>query len=87
MKDKIKYMKMNKGEFVQSYTMRISHLRDQLQRVGETVLDKGLVIVSLRGIPSICETFITSIIKNNTLSSFNDIVGNLTQEESRMISR
>lgn len=50
LKDKLKYMKMNKGEFVQSCIMRISRLKDQLQRVGEIVADKELVIVTLRGI-------------------------------------
>ena len=33
-KYQLKDTKMNKGDFLQSYIMRISHLRDQLQRVG-----------------------------------------------------
>lgn len=41
LKGQLKDMKMNKGEFVQSYIMRISHLRDQLQRVEETLVDKN----------------------------------------------
>ena len=49
--------------------------------------DMELVIVTLRGLHPIWETFITTISNNNVLSSFDEIVGNLTQEESRMISR
>ena len=30
LKYQLKYMNMNKGYFVQSYIMRISHLKDQL---------------------------------------------------------
>jgi len=41
LKDQLKDMKMNKRESVQSYIMRISRLRDQLQRVGETMFDKN----------------------------------------------
>jgi len=42
------------------------------------------VIVTLRGLPHIWETFIT-ISNNNIFSSFDEIVGKLTQEESKMI--
>lgn len=58
-----------------------------MQRVGENVPKRKLVIVTLRGLPSIWETFNTAIRNNNTLSSFYEIVGNITQEESSMISR
>ena len=85
--DQLKDTKMNKGEFVQSYIMRISRLRNQLQRIGETTPNKELVIVTLRGLPPIWETFITTISKNNSFLSFDELVGKLTQEESRMISR
>lgn len=46
-----------------------------------------LVILTLIGSPPIWETFITTIINNNILSSFDEIVAKITQEESRMISR
>jgi len=58
-----------------------------LQRVGESVPNRELVSVTLRGLHPIWETFITTIRKNNILLSFDEIVGNLTQEELRMISR
>ena len=67
--------------------MRISHLRDQLQRVGEIVSDRELVIVTLRSLPPIWETFFTTISNNNSFLSFDEIVGKLAQEQSRMVSR
>eukprot|EP00253_Pinus_taeda_P002451 PITA_02451 len=87
LKDQLKDTKMNKGEVVQSYIMRISFLRDQLQRVGESVLDRELVIVTLRGLPPLWETFITTISNKNVLPSFDEMVGEITQEESWMVSR
>ena len=49
--------------------------------------DKELVIVTLRDFPSIRETFITNIRKNNVVPSLDDLIGKLTHEESRMASR
>lgn len=86
LKYQLKDMKMNKGESVQSYIMRISHLKDQLQRVGETIPSKELVLVTLIGLPPIMETFITAIHNNNNFISFDELDGKFTQEESRMIS-
>ena len=71
-------MNMSKWEFVKSYIMRISRLRDQLQRVGENVSDRELIVVTLRGLPPIWETFITTINNNNVFMSFDEIVRKLT---------
>ena len=87
LKDKLKDMNMNKGEFVYSYITKIPRLRDQLQRIVETTPDRKLVIVTLIGLPSILETFITTISNNNSFPSFDELVGKLTQQELRMISR
>lgn len=87
LKDQLKDMKMNKGESVQSFITRICRLSDQLQRVGDTVPNRELVVVTLRGLPPIWETFNTTISNNNVFRSFDELVGKLTQEESRMISR
>ena len=81
LKDQLNEAKMNKGEVFQSYIMSISCLRYQLQRVGENVPDIELVVMTLKGLPPLWETFITIISNNNVLSSFDEIFGNITQEE------
>ena len=43
--------------------------------------------MTLRGLPPVWETFITTIRNNKSFLSFVELVGNITQEESRMISR
>jgi len=87
LKYQVKDTKMNKGDSMQSYIMRIFQPRDQLQRVGEFFLDRELVFVSITGLPPIWETFIFAIRNNDVLPSFDEIFGKLTQEESRMISK
>lgn len=55
-------MKMIKGETVPTYIMMILRLKDPLQRVGEILPDRDLVVVTLRGLPPVLETFITTIV-------------------------
>lgn len=53
LKNKLKELKMNRGKSVQSYVMRVSQLRDQLQTAGEPISDRELVMVTLQGLPPI----------------------------------
>lgn len=41
LKNQLKEMNMNKGEFMQSYIMRVSILSDQLEFVGKKMLGAG----------------------------------------------
>ena len=75
LKYQLKDTKMNKGEYVQFYIMSISFLRDQLQRFGEFVPDRELVIVTLKGLPLISETFIITINNNNVLHHLMKLAG------------
>lgn len=86
-KNQIKDIKMKKGDTVQSYFMRLSQLQDQLFSAGESMSDRELVLVAVQGLPPIWETFITTISTNDKFSSFDELVGKCTQEETRMISR
>ena len=44
-------------------------------------------MVTLQGLPPIWETFITTISNNNILTTFDELVGRCTQEETMMIAR
>lgn len=72
---------------MQSYIMRVSQLRDQFQTIGETISDKYFVMITLQGIPPIWETFITTIRKKNGLPKFDELIGQCTQEETKMTSQ
>lgn len=53
LKNQLKEIKINKGETIQSYVMRISQLKDQLLSVGEDTSDREPMLISLGGIPRI----------------------------------
>lgn len=87
LKNQFKDIKMKKGETVQSYFMRISQLKDQLFSSREITSDREIVLIALGGLAPIWDTFITTIRKNDMFPSFDELMGNCTQEETKMISR
>lgn len=87
LKNQLKEMNMNKGKYVKSYIMRVSRLRNQFQSIGEKIFGIELVVVTLQGIPPILEKFITTLINNNFLPSFDELIGKFTQEEAMLIAR
>lgn len=50
------------------------------------MLDREIVVVTLIGLPPIWDIFITTIRNNNVLLTFDEIVGNITQEYLGMIA-
>lgn len=67
--------------------VRISHLKDKFHRAGENIPHKELIIMTLRGFPSIWKTFITTSNNNNVLLKNDEITGKLTEGESILIAR
>ena len=51
LKQDLLYIKMNNGESITSYFLRISELNDQLAIVGSQVDEKELTMISLRRFP------------------------------------
>ena len=87
LKNQLKDIKMNRGETIQAYFMRISKIKDQLSIVGEIVSNKKLVLITLRGLSPTWETFITTINNNDKCPTFNDILRKCIKEKARIISR
>ena len=61
LKNQFKECKTHKGETMQSFFTRITQIKDQLQTAQEIVPDRELVMISLSGLPSSWDMFITSI--------------------------
>jgi hypothetical protein len=61
LKHKIKYVKMEKGEYVEFFCSRIAQIRDQLLVTGVTVDDDDLVQAIFYRIPSSRETFLSRV--------------------------
>lgn len=85
LKNQLKDVKINKGESIQAYFMRILKIKDQLSISGEVVSNEELVLIMLGGLPS-WETFSTTISNNGKFLTFNELLGKCNQEEAKMIS-
>lgn len=80
-------VKMAKGEFVMSFFMKVSELRDQLSAIGDQVIDKDLVILALNGLPHSWEPFNQSISRRYKLPKFDRLRADCIKEESRLTAR
>ena len=49
LKNKLKGIKMDKGESIQSYFMRITQIRKDLLSIGEVIADRDLTLIALGG--------------------------------------
>ena len=70
LKQDLLYVKMNNGETIMSYFLRISELKDQLATIGNEVDDKKLSIIALKGLPLSWETFIRGLSSRPKLLKF-----------------
>ena len=50
LKNKLKNIKMDKGESIQSYFMRIIEIKNDLLAIGEAIIDQELILISLGGL-------------------------------------
>ena len=58
LKNKLKDIKMDKGESIQSYFMRIIEIKNDLLSIGEVIADRELTLIALGGLPSAWYVFI-----------------------------
>jgi hypothetical protein len=49
LRNQLRNMKMDNSEYVTSYLMRVSQIRDQLAAIGDVISDKELVTTTLNG--------------------------------------
>ena len=61
LKQDLLYIKMNNGESITSYFLRISELKDQLTAIENQIDDKEINMITLRGLPLSWETFIRGL--------------------------
>ena len=61
LKNKLKFLKMEKGESVASFCSKIAQIHDQLLVTGVTVEDDDLVQAIFDGLPSLWDTFLASV--------------------------
>ena len=50
LKNKLKDIKMDRGEFIKSYFMRITKIKNDLLSIGEVVVDTERTLIALGGL-------------------------------------
>ena len=69
MREKLKCVKMAKGEGVTSYLTRISHVRDELAVVGEVIPGPELVQTTLNGVAKPWAVFVEATVARENFRS------------------
>ena len=70
LKNKLKNIKMGKGESIQSYFMRLTEIKNDLLAIGEVIAHRELTLISLGGLLRPWYVFNTIIINNNIILDF-----------------
>ena len=85
LKNQLKNIKKGKDESIQSYFMRLIEIRNNLLAIGEAISDREMVLIPLGGLPRDWHVFNTTILNNNVIPDFDEILTRCTQEETRMM--
>lgn len=78
LKNKLKDIKMDRGESIQSYFMRITEIKNDLLFIGEVVSDRELTVIALGGLTRAWDVFNTTILNNDTVPSFHELLARCT---------
>eukprot|EP00253_Pinus_taeda_P032546 PITA_32546 len=84
LRNKLKEIKQGKDESMQVYFLRITETKNDLLSIGEVVLDKEMIITTLRGLPSEWYLFRITLLNNNVIPGFEELMARCIQEETRM---
>ena len=86
-KNQLCTLKMEKDESVNSFFMKISHLKDQLLSIGVSVDDDELVQTVFNGLTSTWEAYLVAVNGREVEPSFERLWHDCLQEESPIQTR
>ena len=87
LKDKLRNIKMEKGDSIPKYLTEFTQCRDELGSVGVTVDDEELVDLALLGLPKIWHSYQDSVNGREKLPGWEQLWSNLVQKEIRRSTR
>jgi hypothetical protein len=87
LKDKLRKIKMEKGDSIPKYLTKFVQCWDELESVGITVIDDDLVSLSLLGLPKNWHSYQDSINRREKLPDWERLWSDLAQEEFRQNTR
>jgi hypothetical protein len=86
LKNELRDMKMNDGDSIKSYFVRIYQLRNQLQAI-EDIISEELVNIVLNGLPKTWDAFSASMNTRKEYPTFEELWTCCAQEESRISAK
>ena len=82
LREKLKSIRMVKGEVMLTYLTRISQVRDELAIVGEIVPNAELVQTTMNGVSKPWAVFVEALVARETLRTWDRICDDFVQEET-----
>ena len=83
-KNQLKNLKKDKDESVQSYFLKLTEIKNNLLAIGETIADQEMVLTALGGLSFEWHVFNTTILNNNVIPDFDELLLRCVQGETRM---
>ena len=84
LRNKLREIKKGKDESMQAYFLRITEIKNDLLSIGETITDREMALTTLGGLPSEWYVFRTTLLNNNVIPSFEELMARCIQEQTRV---
>jgi len=84
LRNKLKEIKKGKDESMQEYFLRITEIKNDLLSIGEVIPDREMTLTNFGGLPFEWYIFRTTLLKNNVIPGFEELMATCIQEETRM---
>ena len=87
LRNQLKNVKIQNIETIQSYFIRVSQIKEQLESIDEEVENADIVMTTLNGLPKSWDSFIQGICARKKLIKFNRLWEECSQEEAQIETR
>jgi hypothetical protein len=87
LKHQLQNLKMMKDDTIATFFMNISDIKDKLHDIGEIIIDRDILMITLNALSIHCEPFIQIISGRVDLPQFGHLWAYCTQEETRIIAK
>ena len=87
LRNQLKNVKIQNAETIQSYSTRVSQIKEQLEAVDEEVKNADIVMTTLNGLPRSWDSFIQGICAIRKLVKFNKLWEEFSQEEAQIATQ
>jgi hypothetical protein len=87
LRTQLKNTRMQKGEMIQEYFVRISKFKEQLEVIGDTIDEYELIMIALNGLTRPWDAFIQTTCAKMEKLKFDSPWEECIQEETRVVNR